>query len=139
MGNILNKPEQTYKRKILRNNSTLAEIILWKRLKKRQVAGAKFRRQFGIDEFIVDFYCPKLRLIIEVDGSIHQQEDILEKDLYKQRFFESLGLFVLRLSNDQVLNNIDLVIKGIKDTIEFLSSQRSEDGGGTRRRGGHSC
>ena len=70
MGKIHNNKNQKSRRKNLRNNMTKAEIILWSKLKGKQL-GYKFRRQHGIGKYIIDFYCPKLKLIIEVDGDVH--------------------------------------------------------------------
>ena len=71
MGTTFNRPEQTSYRRDLRKASSLAERILWRSLRNRQVGGCKFRRQHGIEQYIVDFYCPELMLAIEIDGPHH--------------------------------------------------------------------
>ena len=93
----------------MRNKSTEAENLLWQHLRRHQVRGLSFRRQHSIGQFIVDFYCAKARLVIEVDGPIHQYQK--EEDSIRQEYLESHGLKILHFSNDAVLNNVDEVIK----------------------------
>lgn len=90
-----------------RKNSTPAERFLWGHLRGRQFFDFKFTRQHPIANCIVDFYCHEKRLIIEVDGSIHDEIEVKEKDQIRQEYLEGLGYNVLRLTNDQVLKNID--------------------------------
>ena len=71
MTQIFNKKTETIKRKLLRNNAPLPEIMLWSRLKSKQLGGYKFRRQFSIGRYVVDFYCPILKLALEIDGDSH--------------------------------------------------------------------
>ena len=95
----------------MRNNSTLAEIVLRQRLRRKQVAGFRFRRQHPIDRFVVDFYCPAARLAIEIDGSIHDAKEQKEYDAARQAFLQDIGLQVLRFSNAQVINETDAVLE----------------------------
>ena len=82
---IFNKPEiKNYRRK-LRNDMTRAEIILWKYLRNRGMLGFRFRRQFSIESFIVDFYCPELKLVIEIDGETHITNDQIINDEQRQK------------------------------------------------------
>jgi very-short-patch-repair endonuclease len=83
-------------------------------LKKKQIADQKFRRQVNIGQYFVDFYCPKLRLVIEIDGKIHQDPKIKENDINRQSFLESLGLVVLRFSNFDINYHIEVVLETIK-------------------------
>ncbi|MBD2194059.1 endonuclease domain-containing protein [Calothrix anomala FACHB-343] len=89
----------------MRREPTLAEKKLWQKLRSKQLLGFKFRRQHVIDRFIVDFYCQQAHLIIEVDGGIHEYTQ--QEDAIRQEFLESLGLKVMRLKNEDVLNSID--------------------------------
>jgi very-short-patch-repair endonuclease len=100
-----------------RHKPTEAENLLWQYLRRNQINGLGFRRQHSIGPFIVDFYCYKAKIVIEVDGPIHQYQE--EKDSIKQQYLENLEIKVFRFPNDIVLNNIDEVIKQIK---LFLSS-----------------
>jgi very-short-patch-repair endonuclease len=99
----------------LRHDQTRAEDALWEYLRNRQIANLKFRRQHAIDRFVVDFYCADASLVIEVDGSAHN--DSRAQDALRQDFLESMGLRVLRFPNDDVLNHIDDVIASILDTV----------------------
>ena len=102
---------------ILRKNTTLAEKILWKRLRDRDCFSIKFRRQHPLNIFIVDFYCHALKLVIEVDGEIHNYVENIEYDLSRQAFLEDQGLKVLRFTNHQVIFELSEVLSQIKLTI----------------------
>jgi very-short-patch-repair endonuclease len=97
--------------KEMRRKPTEAEDLLWQRLRKHQLLGFKFRRQHSIERFIVDFYCAEARVVLEIDGSIHQYRE--EEDLIRQDYIKSLGLRLLRFSNNDVLNNLDEVLEQI--------------------------
>jgi very-short-patch-repair endonuclease len=99
-----------------RHAPTPAEDHLWQRLRRHQVAGVQFRRQHSVDRFIVDFYCPSANLIVEVDGDIHQFTQ--EEDALRQEFLESMGLRILRFSNEQVLNHTMQVIYVIEQAVK---------------------
>lgn len=100
--------------KQLRANQTKAESKLWKFLRNRKLANAKFRRQHPIGPFIADFYCHKFKLVIEVDGNIHNNPDAKEYDLGRQFEIEELGIKVIRFSNEEVLTRPEVVIRKIK-------------------------
>jgi very-short-patch-repair endonuclease len=105
----------------LRSNMTGQETRLWSRLRARQLQGLKFRRQHGIGPYIVDFYCPERSLIIEVDGASHADADQIPKDQLRDRYFQSLGLHVIRYINDDILKNLDGVLE---DLVGRLSQDR---------------
>ncbi len=86
---IHNKPELKQFRKKLRNNSTSAEAILWTYLKQKQLEGRKFRRQQSIGHYIVDFYCPAEKLVIELDGADHFWEEGIQHDFNRTEYFNS--------------------------------------------------
>jgi very-short-patch-repair endonuclease len=100
----------------LRQNLTPAEERLWQALKNRQLRGVKFRVQHPIASFIVDFYCPQHRLIIELDGGIHSQQ--VEYDAARTEKLHQLGYRVIRFRNQQVMSNLNLVLQQITDAIE---------------------
>ena len=102
----------------LRNNSTKSEVILWLKLKGKQMYGYDFHRQKPIDNYIVDFFCFELMLAIEVDGYSHQLEDIYFKDVKKENKLKELGISVLRFTDDQVLKDMDNVLRVIEIYIE---------------------
>jgi very-short-patch-repair endonuclease len=103
------------KRKLLRNNSTPQELKLWLYLKNKNL-GYKFRRQQGIGNFIVDFCCPAKKLIIEIDGSQHIENE--EYDEKRTLYLESLGYKVLRFWNNEINDNIESVVNKIKDFLD---------------------
>ena len=112
MTEFFNRKGDRQKRKILRNNSPFCERLLWHYLKNKQL-GFRFRRQFGIDRYVVDFYCPELRLVIEIDGPTHE----LDNDKYRQENIELLGINVIRFTNKQIATDINLVVEEIKSKL----------------------
>lgn len=115
-------PEHTKNlRKHLRKNMTKAEIMLWSKLKGRQLLGYKFRRQHGIGEYIVDFYCPELKLIIEIDGGGHFTPIGIQNEKKRTELFNGLEIYVLRFTNLEVYQNMDDVIQKIIFTINRLN------------------
>jgi very-short-patch-repair endonuclease len=97
----------------LRKRSTIPEKILWERLRRHQLGGFKFKRQHHIGRYVVDFFCSELRLIVELEGGIHEKENQKEYDEVRFEELESLGFKTLRIKNDEVINNIENVIKKI--------------------------
>ncbi len=89
---------------------TKAEIVLWSKLKGKQLNGLKFRRQHGINNYVVDFYCPELKLAIEIDGDVHAYDSRIVYDKQRQKEIEALGIKVLRHTNTDVLNNIECAL-----------------------------
>jgi very-short-patch-repair endonuclease len=98
----------------LRRNMTDAENMLWSKLRMKQLKGFMFSRQKPIGGYIADFSCHRAKLVIEVDGAQHYSEDTIEYDKTRSQYFESLGITVLRFTNDEVMSNID----GVIDIIE---------------------
>ena len=101
----------------MRKEPTPAEAELWQCLRGKKVLGFRFRRQHAIERFIVDFYCRKAKLIIEVDGPIHQYT--VKEDAARQEFLESKGLALLRFRNEEVLEDCDDVIERIEETLRL--------------------
>jgi very-short-patch-repair endonuclease len=97
----------------MRRAPTLAEDLLWQRLRGGKVEGLKFRRQHAVGRFIVDFYCVTAGLVIEVDGPIHEYQR--ERDIERQAYLVAMGLKVLRFTNDEVISNIGQVVAAITD------------------------
>jgi very-short-patch-repair endonuclease len=109
------------KARLLRNNMTEAEKILWDKLKDRKIFKTRFRRQHPVSIFIVDFYCHEFKLAIEIDGGIHLKKEIAEYDEGRTCDLEKFGIKILRFGNDEVLNNSDLVLQKISQTISSLN------------------
>jgi len=100
----------------LRLHLTPAEKMLWEALRKRQINGLKFRCQHPVESFIVDFYCPQHRLVIEVDGGVHDQQ--VEYDATRTERLNHLGYRVMRFRNKEVISNLSQVLLQIADAIE---------------------
>jgi very-short-patch-repair endonuclease len=100
----------------LRKKSTLAEILLWNQLKSSKMLGFGFLRQKPIEKYIVDFYCPKLKLVIEIDGDSHREK--FEIDQTRENDLKALGLHVLRFTDRKVKQDISNVLWGIQCWIE---------------------
>ncbi|MFC0773122.1 endonuclease domain-containing protein [Terrimonas alba] len=113
-----NKNLQPYANR-LRKEMTKAEACLWKYvLRAGQLKGFPFRRQRPVLNYIADFMCKELKLIIEVDGITHHWEDAIKKDEIRQKALESAGFTVLRFSDEEVLNNVQAVFNFLEDWIE---------------------
>lgn len=98
---------------------TKAELILWSKLRRKQVQGTRFRRQYSVVPYVVDFYCPSLKLAIEVDGDSHNKTtEYHDKD--RQGFVESYGIEFLRFTNTDIYENVDGVVDEIFDTVASL-------------------
>jgi very-short-patch-repair endonuclease len=106
----------------MRKNPTDAERAMWEMLRNFRHMGFPFRRQHPIEFYVADFYCHKLRLVIEVDGEIHINKDIQNHDEGRTGEMERFGIKVLRFTNSQILNDGDLVVEKIKSTIKELTS-----------------
>ena len=104
----------------LRNNMTYGEILLWQKLRRRQM-GFQFHRQVPILEYIVDFYCHELRLAIEVDGSTHRHPEVSAEDLERQSEIEKLGVRFLRFEDRRIKKDLDGVLVTIEDWIAMNS------------------
>jgi len=105
-------------RKELRNNSTKTEYKLWKSLKKNQLENRKFRRQHSIENYIVDFYCPSEKLIIEVDGEVHENFINNEYDHIRMKRLNELGYRVIRFTNQDIYKNLEIVLEAIKQEFK---------------------
>ena len=100
----------------LRKNMTDTEVRLWSHIRRRQIDGWKFRRQHPIGEYIVDFYCPAARLVIELDGSSHDHEVQFAYDQARQRWLEAKGYKVLRFSAD---SDKEDYLEGVWESIQY--------------------
>ena len=100
----------------LRTNMPKPEEILWQRIRRKQL-GVKFRRQHGIGRYIVDFYCPELNLVIEIDGDSHFSDEGKEKDTIRDSFMETLGIKVLRFTNEEVMKQTESVLERLFNLV----------------------
>jgi len=116
----------------LRSRGTIPERILWNVLKNRQVAGLKFRRQVPIGEYVVDYLCAEASLIVELDGMSHEGRQ--GYDTKRTKFLQSLDYTVFRVTNDEVLDDVEAVAVGIAraagvDVVAWLNGRSNAEGG----------
>lgn len=107
-------PEIHRRAKELRKNMTESEKLLWTEIRNRKLNGFKFRRQHPIDIFIADFYCHEIKLVIELDGNIHDSEENKEYDEGRTAELGYLGVKVIRFTNEEVINSMNEVLARIK-------------------------
>ncbi len=114
---------QRERSKVLRQGMTRAETLLWRYLKAHHVDGLGFRRQVPFQKYIADFVCHSARIVVEVDGEIHDFKSRYQSDQKRDKWFKSQGYIVLRFTNEEVLKNLEGVIALIRETASSRSSQ----------------
>lgn len=117
---VFNKESTKEKRRELKKEMTECEKILWRYIRS-DALGVRFRRQYGIDNYIADFYCPSLKLVIELDGSQHFIEEGLEYDKIREEFMKTLGIETLRFNNNDVIDNIERILQEIINVLRQKS------------------
>ena len=122
MTKYFNKTSEKFKRKELRKKATKAEEILWNHLKEKQLSGFKFRRQYSIDQFVIDFYCTKVKLAIELDGSVHEADHMQIYDTAREEIIKTFGVTFLRFKNVEIFQKLDRVLDNISNKLSELSS-----------------
>ena len=122
MTKIFNKISEKEKRRLLRKNMTKAEVLLWIELKNKKVGRQRFLRQYSIGSYVLDFYSPKIKLAIEVDGVTHLSDEEIAYDKHRQKEIETLGIQFLRFRNDEVYNDLYNVLEKIKAKVKELTS-----------------
>ena len=130
MPRLYNRYEFLERRRLLRQQSSKAERILWERLRARRFLGLKWRRQHGLGSYIADFYCPSLRLVIEVDGPHHLTPRQAFYDHRRTRWIETLHMRVVRLTADEVAEHTDVVMDKLRTFITSLYPSSHEGGTG---------
>jgi very-short-patch-repair endonuclease len=110
----------------LRKTMTDAEQLLWSRIRRKQIRGVQFYRQKPIGDYIIDFYAPKVKMVIEVDGSQHKEIDAIKRDQRREAYLLNLGLLVMRFNNLEVLQETDETMEVIyRRVFERLKSNPS--------------
>ena len=122
MEKIFNRKENKFLRKKLRQEMPKGEILLWQRLNNKKM-GYKFRRQYSIGSYVVDFYCPQFKLVIEIDGGTHISKQAAVYDKQRQEYLESLGLIVKRYSSQLIANNLDEVLIDLNSFYQGLEKR----------------
>jgi very-short-patch-repair endonuclease len=122
---VFNIKETLQKRKLLRKDQTEAEKQLWESLRSKRFNSLKFSRQYGIGHYIADFYCPALKLAIELDGHKHFSEAGVEYDRERSKYFSAIGIKTIRFSNKDALKNLCTVLANIEETLLELKASPS--------------
>ena len=116
---LYNRPWLKEKRRKLRNNGTAAEATLWLLLKNRKLEGRKFRRQFSVGNYILDFYCSTERLCIELDGDYHYTPEGYEADQKRTAYLNNQNILVIRFENQEVFHHPEAVLEEIKRHFKY--------------------
>lgn len=114
---IYNEQKLRERRKGLRRNQTDAEKLLWNKLRGRQISGLKFYRQFSVGAYILDFFCPQIKLAVELDGGQHAEEENKEHDAIRTDYLKGIGIEVLRFWNNEAMKNIEGVLQVIEERL----------------------
>ena len=117
MKQVFNHPRKKQQRRNLRNNLTSAEATLWRMLKNKQLRGRRFKRQVSIGPYIVDFYCPSEKLVVELDGATHFSSVGQEYDMFRTKYLNSIGIRVIRFENEDVFRCPIVVLDKIQATF----------------------
>ena len=115
--NYSNHPVTKEFRQQLRREETPTERMLWKRLRSKQLDGFRFRQQHGFGPYVLDFYCPKLRLCIELDGSVHDSDEQQQRDAERTMFLNQNRIKVIRFKNEEIEEDIEKVLSTIRKYI----------------------
>jgi very-short-patch-repair endonuclease len=125
MTQFFNRPKEKEKRRQLRKNTPQAEAIVWSKLRNKQILGHKFRRQYSVGPYVIDFHCPAMKLAVEIDGDSHFQEEAKENDRHRAAFIESFGIRFLRFTNEEVYEDLEGVLAAIVQAVEEVSDGQS--------------
>ena len=117
-----NKKAEQEKRRLLRNSMTFCEKLVWMFLRKKQY-GYRFLRQYSIDQFVVDFYSPKLKLAVEIDGDVHNVPEQMDYDKDRQDYIEKFGITFVRITNEELLGNPNKAFAKIENAIKLLQQK----------------
>ncbi len=120
MTQIYNRNSEKQKRQQLRKNRPKAEYILWQKLRNKQIENCKFRSQYSVAEFVIDFYCAELKLAIEIDGESHFIDGTQEYDRERQAFIEATGIQFIRFTNNDVYENLEGVLEIVRLKVREL-------------------
>ncbi len=120
MTSYYNIEELKHLRRALRNQPIPSEILMWSVLRGRKFMGYKFRRQYGIGRYIIDFYCPALQLAVEIDGASHTWPGAAERDHIRQQWIEKQGITVVRFLSSDVMKNLDGAVQRLEEVVKAL-------------------
>lgn len=126
MTEAFNRSSEKHLRRTLRNDMPNAERLLWSKLRGNQF-GVRFRRQYSVGPYVVDYYCAEFKLAIELDGPSHFELGEAKHDADRQRFVESFGIAVLRFRNDELYDFTDAVLERIHETVQKRKTTKATD------------
>ena len=118
-----NKKSEQEKRRQLRNNMTYCEKLLWMYLRKKQM-GYRFLRQYSVDKYVIDFYCPELKIAVESDGDVHDLPEQKAHDEDRQENLEKFGITFVRIKNEELLGNSNKAFAKIEEAIKLLVQKK---------------
>jgi very-short-patch-repair endonuclease len=118
-----NKKSEQEKRRSLRKNMTYCEKIVWSNLRKRQL-GYRFLRQYSVDHFVIDFYCPELKIAVEVDGASHNNPEQIDYDTKRQKYLEEFHIKFVRIKDEDLFGNPNQSFMKIEDSIKLLEKNK---------------
>ena len=119
-----NKKSEQEKRRLLRSKMTYCEKIVWRQLRKKQL-GYRFLRQYSVDHFVIDFYCPGLKLAVELDGDVHNLPEQRDYDRARQKYLEAFGIKFIRIKNEEFLGNPNKAFSKIEKKIISIVKKES--------------
>ena len=119
-----NKKSQLTKRRYLRKAQTFTEKIVWIHLRKKQMLGYKFKRQYSIDHFVLDFYSPELKLAIEIDGETHNNPEQKVYDKKREEYLNNFNINFIRITDEELLGNTDKAFKKIEAVIKDIEIKK---------------
>jgi len=119
-----NKSSEKIKRRKLRQNQTEAEKLIWRFLRSRQLLGHKFKRQYSIDHFVIDFYCPELKLAVEADGATHNESGRKEYDIRREKYLNKFGVSFVRIKDEELFGNPNKAFDKIEEAIKQLKESK---------------
>lgn len=114
-----NKKSEQEKRRQLRNNMTYCEKLVWMYLRKKQL-GFRFLRQYSVDKYVIDFYSPRLKLAVEIDGDVHDLSEQKQYDKVRQGELEKFGITFVRITNEELLGNPNKAFAKIEEIIKAI-------------------
>ncbi len=126
MTKIFNKKSMQEIRRKLRNDMTFTEKVVWLHIRKKQL-GVRFLRQYSIDNYVIDFYCPALKLALEIDGAIHLESDVKEKDEIRENHIAQYGIRFLRITNEELYSNPNKTFQSIEREIKIIQNSKKVD------------
>lgn len=117
-----NRKQEKDKRRQLRKDQTYCEQIMWLHLRNRKLLGIKFKRQYSVDKYVIDFYAPEMKLAVELDGNVHNLPDKKEYDKERQTDIEKYKIKFIRITNEELLGNPNKAFKRIEEKIKSIKA-----------------